>query len=296
MLGSLHDAEDVVQESLVRACQRLDEVRSPEATRAWLYRIATNACLDFLKTRRRRSLPHLLAPASPATSLPGPPAHEGMWVEPAPDALLKVVADDEAYRPDARVSVRESIGLAFITALQLLPAKQRAVLLLIDVLGWKPQETAQLLESTVASVNSLLQRARRRVDDTRDATPIAEDPALVQRYIHAWESGDLSTFTALLAEDARLSMPPLVEWYAGRAAIRQFLANVMTVDPRDYRLVATRANGGPAIAIYARSGPDAVYQASAITVLTLRGGYISEMTRFSEPRLFASFGLPATKS
>jgi RNA polymerase sigma-70 factor (ECF subfamily) len=298
MLGSLQDAEEVAQESLLRGWQRQAEVRRSAATSAWLYKIATNACLDLLKARRRRALPHLVAPSANAATPLDPPAHERLWVEPAPDTLLDV-ADDAAQRPDARVSLRESIGLAFITALQFLPPKQRAALLLVDVLGWRPQETAALLETSVFSVNSLLQRARKSVESRRgdDASPEAsssENTALLRRYIITWESGDLDAFTALLADDALLSMPPQPEWFAGREAVRRFLASVLAAEPRQYRLLPLGANAGPAVAVYSRPMTgNAAYEAAAITVLAIRGGRVSQMTRFTSPRLFPLFGLPA---
>src|SRR5271167_517780 len=197
MLGSLQDAEEVAQESLVRAWQRLDELRSPEATRGWLYQIATNACLDVLKTRKRRALPFEVAPPANPTTPFGPPAHEGAFIEPAPDTLLEALGEESEPRPDTRVSMRESVGLAFVTALQLLPPRQRAVLLLVDVLGFRPKETADLLKTTVVSVNSLLQRARHAVeardgDDARVASVGDED--LLRRYIATWEKGDLDAF------------------------------------------------------------------------------------------------------
>src|SRR5262245_25986492 len=239
MLGSLQDAKEVAQESLLRAWQKLDRRRSADSTRAWLYKIATNACLDLLKARRRRTLPHIdTIQQSSTTDL------DHLWVEPAPDWLLDV-PDDAASRPEARASVKESVSLAFVTALQLLSPRQRAALLLVDVLEWTPQETAKLLETSVASVNSLLQRARRNVEMREESVARSSpvDDELLKRYIAAWESGDLDAFTNLLAEDALLSMPPLPEWYSGRAAIRRFLEGVMTAQPRRYRLVPLSANG-----------------------------------------------------
>jgi RNA polymerase sigma-70 factor, ECF subfamily len=300
MLGSLQDAEEMVQETLLRAWQRQAEVRSTGATRAWLYRIATNVCLDVLKTRRRRALPHLVAPsASTATSL-GAPADGRLWVEPAPDTLLDV-EDHAGQRPDERVSLRQSVGLAFITALQVLTPKQRAALLLVDVLGWKPEETAALLETSVFSVNSLLQRARNRVEAQAGASAPPEassaEAALLRRYIDTWESRDLDAFTALLADDVLLSMPPQPEWFAGREAVRHFLAGVLTVNQRQYRLLPLAANAGPAVALYSRPIPTnetcEAYEASAIIVLAIRAGRVSQMTRFTFPRLFPLFGLPA---
>jgi RNA polymerase sigma-70 factor, ECF subfamily len=295
MLGSLQDAEEIVQESLLRAWQRHADLRSTSATRAWLYKIATNACLDVLKTRRRRALPHLVASASTATRL-GPPADERLWVEPAPDTLLDV-EDDAGRRPDERVSLRESIGIAFVTALQLLTPKQRAALLLVDVLGWRPEETAELLETSVISVNSLLQRARKslaaRQGDGAPPQASSSDAALLRRYITTWESGDLDAFTALLADDVLLSMPPQPEWFAGREAVRRFLASLLTVHPPQYRLLPLGANAGPAVAVYRRRmTSNAAYEAAAIILLVIREGRVSQMTRFTFPRLFPLFGLP----
>ncbi len=294
MLGSLHEAEELAQESLLRAWQRFEERRSSSSTRAWLYKIATNACLDVLKTRRRRrALPHLLAPPATPGAAFGPPLHESVWVEPAPDSLFDA-ADVAEPGPDRRVSLRESIGLAFITALQLLSPRQRAVLLLVDVLGWRPQETADLLDTSVASINSLLQRARRSVESrTEDATAVdAADEALLRRYIATWESGDLDAFAALLAEDARLSMPPQPEWYAGRDAIRRFLAHIMATQPHRYRLVPVAANGQAAVAVYTAPLTGGDFCGEAINVVSMRDGLVTEMTRFAAPRLYPLFGLP----
>jgi RNA polymerase sigma-70 factor (ECF subfamily) len=298
MLGSLQDAEEIVQEALFRGWQRQDELRSGAATRAWLYKIATNACIDLLKTRRRRTLPHLAAPSLNTQARLGSPAEELLWVEPAPDALLEV-ADNVAERPDVRVSLRESIGLAFVTALQFLPPKQRAALILVDVLGWRPQETAELLDTTVVSVNSLLQRARNSVDPRRGRgaapeAPCSEDEALLRRYITTWEAGDLDAFAALLADDVRLTMPPQPEWFAGRDAVQRFLASILPAEAREFRCVPLAANGGLAAAIYARPMTRNVeYEAAAINVIAVRGGLIAEMTRFASPKLFPLFGLPA---
>jgi RNA polymerase sigma-70 factor (ECF subfamily) len=294
MLGSIQDAEEIAQESLLRAWQRRGELRSTDSARAWLYKIATNASLDRLKQRRRRALPHHVAPPADPEQPFGPPAHEGLWIEPAPDALLEA-PDDPEERPEARASMSESISLAFITALQLLPPKQRAALLLVDVLGWRPHETAELLKTTEASVNSLLQRARKSLE-TREVQPQPpagpEDAALLQRFMATWESGDLDAFTALLAEDAVLSMPPQPQWYAGRAAIRRFFERLLRAEPRRYRFVPLQANGLPGFALYARPVGGSSYVAAGITLLSLRQGLISQVTRFSMPRLFPLFGLP----
>ena len=299
MLGSLQDAEELVQETLFRAWQRRDELRSSGALRAWLYQIATNACLDhLLKARRPRALPHLVAPASSSMRLPlGGPGHERLWIEPAPDTLLDV-AEHESQRPDERAFQRESIGLAFITALQHLSPKQRAALLLVDVLGWTPHDSAALLETSVFSVNSLLQRARKSVGSRRQAAVPSEvsssDQELLRRFISSWEGGDLDTFTALLADDAILSMPPQPEWFEGREAIGKFFGAAWAALPGQRRLVPVAANGGHAFGVYNRpTTSNAVYEAAAITLVTLRAGRVALLTRFGLPKLFPLFQLPA---
>jgi RNA polymerase sigma-70 factor (ECF subfamily) len=298
MLGSLQDAEELTQEVLLRAWERREDVRSPSATRAWLYQIATNACLDhLLKVRRRRTLPHLAAPASTGVEL-GPPTEAWAWLEPAPDTLL-APEDSTSQRPDEQISLRESIGLAFIAALQSLSPKQRAALLLVDVLGWKPPETAAVLETSVASVNSLLQRAResadaRRLGLTSPPEVSSSEEALLRRFVNAWESGDLEAFAALLTDDALFTMPPQPEWFSGREAIRRFFAFAWSTIPGERRLLPLRANGGPAVAVYSRPlGPNTVFRGGAITLLAFRDEHVSQITRFGLPQLFARFGLPS---
>jgi RNA polymerase sigma-70 factor, ECF subfamily len=297
MLGSLQDAEELVQETLLRAWQRKDEATST-STRAWLYKIATNACLDHLrKARRRRALPHLVAPAANPALRIGPPTDERLWVEPAPDELCDI-ADELGQRPDERTSRRESVGLAFLTTLQLLSSKQRAALLLVDVLGLTPDETAALLETSTVSVNSLLQRARNNIAAHRDGfapTQVSDsEAAVVQRFIAAWESGDVAAFGAVLADDALFSMPPQPEWYAGRAAISGFFAQIWAVQPGERRLLLIAANGAPAVAVYRRRPtPGAEFEPSGITVLTIRNEHVSQIIRFGAPGLFPLFGLPA---
>jgi RNA polymerase sigma-70 factor (ECF subfamily) len=286
MLGSLDDAEEVVQESMLKAWQRLPEVRSSGSRKAWLYKVATNACLDFLKSRRRRTLPHLV----------DTPVTEGPWLEPLPDAMLDV-ADDEQRGPEARRSMRESVSLAFVAAIQSLTPKQRAALLLVDVLGWTPRETAELLETNVVSVNSLLQRARNGVEGRAPGAmaPLRDsitDQELLRRYIASWETGDLDAFTALLADDAILSMPPEPEWYAGRDAIRRFLGTVLPAWVGQYRLLPLRANGSLAVAVYRQRAIGQPHEATAITLVSARQGRIAQMIRFASPKLFPRFGLP----
>jgi len=296
MLGSLQDAEELTQEVLLRAWERRADVREPSATRAWLYQIATNACLDQLKVRRRRTLPHLAAPPSAAMQL-SPPTDECAWLEPAPDTLFDL-EDATGRRPDEQVSLRESIGLAFIAALQTLSPKQRAALLLVDVLGWTPAQAATALETSVASVNSLLQRARSSVDARRQGPTQVEvsssDEALLRRFIRAWEEGNLDDFAALLSDDARFSMPPQPEWFMGREAIRRFFGFAWSALPGERRLLPLRANGGPAVAVYNRPpAANAVFQASALTLLAFREERVVHITRFGDPALFARFGLPS---
>jgi RNA polymerase sigma-70 factor (ECF subfamily) len=294
MLGSIHDAEEVAQESLLRGWEHIGELRSGAAAKSWLYKIATNACLDRLKARRRRALPPQVAPAADPAQAPGPPAHEGLWLEPAPDAWLEVPGDPQ-YQPDARAMQHESIALAFITALQLLPPKQRAALLLVDVLGLRPRETAELLETTETSVNSLLQRARNSVE-TRAVEPRPltgpDEKALLGRLIDSWERGDLDALTGLLAKDAVFSMPPHAEWYAGRAAIRQFFERFFVAEPKRFRLVPVGANGCPAVAVYAAPITGGAFEPVAITLFTMRDGAVAEITKFTMPDLFGVFGLP----
>jgi RNA polymerase sigma-70 factor (ECF subfamily) len=294
MLGSLQDAEDVAQESFLRGWQRFDELRSVGASKAWLYKIATNACLDRLKQRRRRVQSHQVAPQADPERPMGPPVHEYLWIEPAPDALLEAPGDAR-QQPDARASMHESISLAFITALQLLPAKQRAALLLVDVLGWRPRETAELLKTTEVSVNSLLQRARKSLETYHaEPEPLAGpgDAEIVRRYVAVWESGDLDAFTALLAEDAIMSMPPQLEWYTGHPAIRRFLERAMAAEPRQHRFVPLRANGSPGVAVYTRPMHGGSFAAAGITVFVVRQGLVSQVTRFVIPQIFPLFGLP----
>lgn len=295
MLGSLQDAEEVTQDSLLRGWQRRDQLRDSAAAKAWLYRISTNACLDRLKQRRRRRRvqPHLVAPAADPDKPGGLSDPELLWLEPAPDSLFEL-PDDEAKRPDVRVSMRESISLAFMTALQFLPPKQRAAFLLVDVLGWRPRDTAELLKTSETSVNSLLQRARKNVD-AAPAEPgwpsdRVEEEAL-RRYIAMWETGNIDAFTAMLAHDAVVSMPPQPTWYTGQTAIKRFFERAHATS-KQYRFVSVRANGAPGVAVYTRSADGDEYRASGVTVLCIRGSLITQVTRFATPYLFQQFGLP----
>jgi RNA polymerase sigma-70 factor (ECF subfamily) len=302
MLGSLHEAEDAVQETYLRAWRSFDGFEGG-SFRAWLYRIATNVCLNALAGRKhaQRLLPDQQAPATVTVQMPeGAPPAEVAWLEPYPDSNLEGIAD-EAPDPEARYASREAVQLAFVAAIQELPARQRAALLLCDVLGWAAAEAATLLGGSTASINSALQRARetlaKRYPDGRPQAAARPNPAqqkLLDRYLLAWEGHDLDGFVALLKEDATFTMPPWLQWYAGRRAIGSFFAMAWQTCG-GLRLVPTAANGQPAFAVYERSGADGQWTAHSIHVLALTNDAISTLTVFvppTGPRLFPGFGLP----
>jgi RNA polymerase sigma-70 factor (ECF subfamily) len=298
MLGSIHDAEDLVQETLLRAWRGLAEFEGRAPFRSWLYRIATNACLNALASRKsaQRLLPEVLGP--PAEAPPQHAAADIAWLEPYPDAALAAVAP-AAAGPEARYEMREAVQLAFVAAVQHLPPRQRAVLLLRDVLGWSAAEAAQSLDASVASITSALQRAR----EALAAGDVSADPrepddaqrALLRRYVETWEAGDLDGLVALLKDDAVLSMPPFREWYAGRDAIRRFFARVLSLYGHGaFRLLPTAANGQPAFALYSRARDSAEFRAHSIQVLTIQDAEIQVLTNFINAELFEPFGLPLT--
>jgi RNA polymerase sigma-70 factor, ECF subfamily len=294
MLGSLQDAEDLLQETLLRAWRALDGFEERSSFRGWLYRIATNACLDALKRRRRRLLPDALSPPDDPSAAVAPTS-DAPWLEPYPDVLLDA---HEAADPERRYEARETIELTFITAIQCLSPRQRAVLILRDALGFSARETAAMLETSPASVNSALHRARAAVGgrDGRSAADgeraIADrEAALVASYVRAWEAADVDALVALLCEDARMTMPPTPSWYLGRDAIARFLAAFFAGDDgSDTHLVPTGANRQPAFAVFARRPGDA-YRPLALKVLTVERGAIAAITGFADPRLFPFFGL-----
>jgi len=298
MLGSLHEAEDAVQETMLRAWRGFDDFEARASIKNWLYRIATNVALNMVESRARRA--RMMPPqlGGPSAEKPqGRPDVETLWVEPYPDAELESLPDPAAG-PDARYELRESVRLAFITAIQQLPARQRAALLLADVMGWSAIEVAAMLDASVASVNSALQRARARLATLdRDPRPAsiadAHQRALLDRYVQAWESRDIERFAALLKEDALYSMPPWREYYQGRNAIGHFFASVWPAY-RGFRLVPIGANLQPAFAHYTL-GADGRWNAHSMQLLSLDEGGIAIFTAFMQPlaqRLFPAFHLP----
>jgi RNA polymerase sigma-70 factor (TIGR02960 family) len=289
MLGSLADAEDQVQETLLSAWRGIDGFEGRSSIRSWLYKIATNGCLDTIRRRPRRGLPmEHGAPAEPTAALSGPDP-ELPWIDPCPDLLWQATLQT----PEATLSARESVQLAFIVALQHLPATQRSVLILREVVGWPAAEVAELLDTTVVSVNSALQRARATLDERRAklATGSQPDEALLARYLKAWESGDLPALVALLHEDVVTTMPPLPTWFRGKTALAEFLAPRIG-GPGERRTVRVACADQLAFAFY-RKQPDGTFRGTAVEVMMTAGGAITELHVFLEPALLAHFGLPA---
>jgi RNA polymerase sigma-70 factor, ECF subfamily len=299
MLGSVHDAEDALQDALLKAWRGLARFEGRSSPRTWLYRIATNACLDFVERRPKRVLPMDYGPSSDPHGGPYAPIVESVWVEPYPDQAFDL--GDRLLGPEARYEQRESIELAFVAALQHLPPLQRAVLILREVLGFSAKEVAETLDSSLASVNSALQRARRAIDErlpdetqqeTLGALGDERIQELVERYMSAWEDGDVDGIVALLTEDAAITMPPCPTWFRGRDAVAGFLtAFSFARDGRRVRLLPTRANGQPAFGSY-RSDETGALERVSLHVLTLRGGWVSDIDTFVDPALFDHFGLP----
>jgi RNA polymerase sigma-70 factor, ECF subfamily len=288
MLGSLHDAEDALQETLLRAWRALARFEGRSSLRSWLYTIATNASLSLIERRPKRVLPIDYGPAAdPHGDGIGLPPAESSWVEPYPDEQIGL-ADGKAA-PDARYELRESVELAFVAALQHLPANQRAVLILREVLGYSAQETAESLDTTVASVNSALQRARKTVDErlperSQQATlrAIGDDGLhqVVNGYMDAMQRGDVDAVVAMLAEDASWSMPPLPGWFHGRQAVTDFLITRPLSGAFRWRHRPARANGQPAVGSYAWYSDDEAFLPFALDVLTLDGARIQGITSF----------------
>jgi RNA polymerase sigma-70 factor (TIGR02960 family) len=297
MLGSFQDAEDALQDTLLAAWQGLGGFEGRASIRTWLYRIATNRCLNALRSARRRPAKEWDIPEVE----PPEPTRLGdvVWLEPYPDALLEG-AINVPLGPEARYAQTEAISLAFVTALQVLPARQRAVLILREVLGYHANEVADMLDSTIESVNSALMRARaslqRPLQPTgdRDPPPAPDSPAeqtLVAHFVRAWESGDVDALVALLTADVCVSMPPIPLEYQGRDAVARFCASIMR--RRTHDLVPTRANGQPAFGAYLRAPTGGVRRGTGLFVLTLTGDRICAMTRFDNTVL-PWFGLPVS--
>jgi len=293
MLASLHDAEDALQETLLRAWRGLAGFDGSRPLRPWLYRIATNACLDAIAKRPARTLRlDDSAPSRPEDG-PGKPLVESVWIEPYPDQHLGL--EDGYAAPEARYELREGVELAFVAALQHLPARQRAVLILREVLGFSAREVALSLDTTAASVNSALQRARKTVDEAlpersqQQTLRSLGDQRLrliVQRYVEAWESRDVERLVTVLAEDVTFSMPPFPHWWSGRDSVIEFI--VSTGRP-PLRSVLTRGAGQPAVAWYMRRRD--VWRPTSIEVLAFEGERVREITAFASPELFSRFGL-----
>jgi RNA polymerase sigma-70 factor (ECF subfamily) len=302
IVGSAQDAEDLVQETLTAAWRALGQFEQRSSLRSWLYRIATNRCLNHLRDRGRR-LPELPEPIEPIPQ-PPPPSRlsEPVWLEPYPDVLLEGVAD-RGQQPDARYEEREAIGLAFVFALQRLPPRQRAVLVLRDVLAFRAAEVAEMLGMTEVAVNRALQRARQTVERGVPAGALRDAPlpdssqerALVSRFATAFEAGDIASVVAMLTDDALMTMPPEAAEYEGPAAISRFLSTVPASGALDrFRLVPTRANGQPAFGCYLKDRHTAIAHAYGLMVLTLRGDRIAGLAGFADTAVFAAFGLPRT--
>lgn len=291
MLGSGFDAEDAVQETMVRAWRAADSLEKQAALKGWLYRIASNVCFDMLQGSRRRAQPMDLGPSSTAESQLGAGLPEHAWVQPIADARVLAPEADPADVADAR----ETLRLAFVAALQHLPARQRAVLVLREVLRWQATEVAELLDTSVASVNSALQRARATLEtldlDTSGPTSVDEgQQELLTRYVDAFESYDISSLVSLLREDANFSMPPFPLWLRGPDEVSRFMLG-QGAHCEGSRLRTTSANGGPAVAIYHPS-QDGIHRPWAIVVLEFSGERIVGLHHFLYPELFAAFGLP----
>ncbi|MGH2545785.1 MAG: sigma-70 family RNA polymerase sigma factor [Actinomycetota bacterium] len=293
MLGSSFEAEDAVQETMIRAWRGLDRFEGRSALRSWLYRIATNVCLDMLKGRQRRARPVDLGPAGTAEVPLGEPLSEGAWIEPIPDG--QVVPEDGD--PAELAESRESIRLAFVAALQHLPPRQRAVLILREVLRWKADEVAELLDTTVASVNSALQRARASLaatdTESEPSRPMDQGQrALLARYVDAFERYDMDALTALLREDATWSMPPYELWLRSHDEVRKWCLGP-GIGCRGSRLVSTAANGSPAFGQYKPSDTEGVLEPWSLQVLEISGDRIDGITFFLDTaRWFPLFDLP----
>jgi RNA polymerase sigma-70 factor (ECF subfamily) len=299
ILGSVQDAEDALQETLLSAWQGFGGFEGRASVRTWLYRVATNRCLDALRSQGRRPPESAMTVRNMEPPEPSR-RNEVFWLQPYPDVLLDV--PDPAPGPEASIESREATSLAFVAALQLLPPRQRAVLILRDVLGYRAREVATMLDATEESVTSALKRARATMADDLDhraghAAPPApnspEEARLLERFVEAFSASDVDGLVALLTDDAWISMPPMPFEYHGREAARRFFEVTHVAGGRPLRFVHTRANGQPAIATYTPDPAAGVWRSLGILVLTLSGDLVSDVVHF-EPDVLASFGLPRT--
>jgi RNA polymerase sigma-70 factor (ECF subfamily) len=291
MLGSAHDSDDMVQETLLRAWRAKGTLEDPSRLKPWLYRIATNACLDELRSRPRRVLASDAYPAADPEASLGAAIDEPIWLEPLPDAWLDGCADEEA-----RYTLKESVALAFVAALQVLTPAQRATLLLRDVVGLSAEETAEALSISVPAANSALFRARATVDEKLVGRPAPAgelDAALLARYIRAWEANDMDALVALLHEEVTTTMPPRPTWLFGRAASAVFFKRMTPRWDTPLRIVQTRANGRQALAYYRRDPEGGPYTVHAISVLEAKDGKVVRIDHFMTKEAFAVFELPA---
>ena len=301
MMGSLNEADDLVQETFLKAWRARTQFDGRGSARGWLYSIATNSCLNAIKARSstRRILEQPGRPPSKGKAAGGPAA-ELAWLEPYPNAELPDIADDRPG-PEARYEAREAVRLAFVAAIQLLPPRQRAALLLCDVLGWSAIETAQLLGGSTASINSALQRARATLGEhypqgrpPRKSRASRDEGLLLERYMQAWQADNLEGLVELLREDAVYHMPPWREWYRGRPAIGAFLESVWR-NFAGYRAAAIGANAQPAVGVYALGHQDSIWRPHSLHVIEPIDGQIASLTIYVPPlgpSLFAAFGLP----
>jgi RNA polymerase sigma-70 factor, ECF subfamily len=293
MLGSADEAEDLVQETYLRAWRSYGAFEGRSSVRTWLYRIATNACLTAIERRGRRPLPSGLGGPSGDPAAPVVAANEVPWLQPLPGTLLAAEHDDPAAAAASRVGIR----LALVAALQYLSARQRAVLILRDVLEWPAAQVADLLDTTVTAVNSMLRRARAQLAQALPGEDEVAEPAepdrraLLDRFAAAFENADVGALAELLREDVVLEMPPMPAWFAGREVVVRFLEAKVLASLGPFRMVPTTANGQPAFAAY-RRGSDGAYEAHAVQVLTVTATGVARLVVFLDPALFRAFGLP----
>lgn len=296
LLGSMQDAEDMVQETFLRAWDRLDQFVGGQYFRAWLYKIATNLCLDVLDKRARREISSAIFSASNPRGAVAPVITDPIWLDPFPDDRLP----DAALSPEARYMQRESISLAFLAALQSLPPRQRAILILCDVLDWRAREVAQVLDITVAAVNGLLRRARSTMNHSyHKKEPVmsadTQLSAVLKRYVEAWESGDVDGLIALLTDKVIFTMPPSPAWYWGREAVRVHAQSMFS--QRKYQrwcLQATQANNQIAFVCYRYDESDDLFYAHALQLLAFDNTQITDVHMFLLPAIIPYFGLPMT--